>query len=461
MSVNDLIVFSIPIAVYFLILFFISYKLRLHGHTEDEDYFLAGRKIGKLQSIVSVVATETSVASIIVFPAAGYSSGWTVLWLASGYIIGRILVARFHLQRLYNTKSVSIYSEMASDSVIAHDFLGASYLLAKFISSGVRFFMGGFSLNQLFGGGILLWMAIIALIVGIYSLSGGLKAVVFTDQIQGYIILFMGIILISVIIHDFSRIPQSIFHNFPQFYDLRFSDFTNPSFSPAFFLGGMILSIGTHGADQDMLQRILAVKNLAEARRSLVVSGFGAFIVIFLYSSVGILLRYTGLELEAKSPLIGWISGYAGPFLSGLFAVLIVAAAMSTMDSAIHSTGAVWKVLFRSRRNGRGWSFLSLVILFLFGAGTIEIQNHYQDFLGLAMGSMNYVNGGLIGIVTVHALYPGRLRPAGIVLALILGFVSTLTATWIIEPKIGWSWVVLISASSGFFGAILPALFRR
>jgi hypothetical protein len=210
-----------------------------------------------------------------------------------------------------------------------------------------------------------------------------------------------------------------------------------------------------------MIQRILAVKNLSDAKRSRVLSGFGAFIVILLYTTVGILLRATGLELEAKSPLVGWVSGHAGPFLSGLFAVLIVAAAMSTLDSAIHSTGAVWKDLFRSSKTGRGWSFLSLIILLGFGMATIEIESHYRDFLGLAMGSMNYVNGGLIGIVTVHALFPGRLRPSGVALALVFGFVATVIATWAIEPAIGWSWVVMISASAGFIGAMVPLLYRH
>ncbi len=457
----DILAFSISPIVYFLGIFYVSYRLRSPGAMGDGDYFLAGRNLGVFTSLVSVVATETSVASIIVFPAMGYGSGFQVLWLAAGYILGRFIVSRYILKRLYNTKSVSIYSEMAEQSRLSHDSLGGAYLTAKFISSGVRFFMGGFALHQLFGGSTEHWMGVIAVVVGFYSLSGGLKAVVVTDQIQGYIIAFMGILFLIILPLEFSIVADSFVSSIPLLYDLSFEGGTNPSYSPAFFIGGTILSIGTHGADQDMIQRILAVRNFDSAKKSLFLSGIGAFIIIAIYSGVGILLRHTGLELDPRSPLVSYVADHAGPFLSGLFAVLLIAAAMSTMDSAIHSTGAVWKALFRSDRNGRLWSFLSLVLLFLAGLGFIEIQEHYSNFLGLAMGSMNYVNGGLIGIVLVHTLLPGKLGGSGIILALLSGLLTTVVATYVVDPAVAWSWIVVLSGSAGFLGAYLPSFLTR
>lgn len=477
----------------------------------DRDYFLANRSLNIFSSFVSVAATETSVATVLIFPQIGFRGGLELLWLPLGYIAGRAIVARFYLKDIYEQHSLSIYATVAS----AVRTLSSFYLLSKFISSGVRFFLACFALQTMFGGELLLWIAIMATVTGLYSLTGGLKAVVWTDQLQGMVILVSGIALALFLLSSGGEeIP------FPSGRDLINLDASigNSLFSPALFFGGLVLSIGTHGADQDMLQRVLATKSLTAARRSLLLSGLGAGVVIMLYLLIGYLLQYSEAgkagNLSAETPLIDWLKQNDLALLNGAFALLLLAAAMSTLDSAMHSTGAVWKAVVSAgkssnssnsasswRQRGRLYSFLSLLLLSLFAGLALILKEEAPDLLDLALGSMNYVNGGLIALFTLYIFAPApaspgpasdslsdstassdsvagdRSEPAGkgghpkradseqkskqkldaitILAAMISGAAVAIYANWLLEPRPAWPWITIASAAVALLAAIL------
>ncbi|HMQ11699.1 MAG TPA: hypothetical protein PKC21_02515 [Oligoflexia bacterium] len=439
--------FFAPLVIYFLILFSGFFFLKRTKNISDKSYFLADRSIGLLPSVLSVVATETSVATILIFPAVGMSSGYQLAWLGIGYIIGRWLVAYFYLQKLYEPHKLSIYQTICGDNVSAKKVLSGAYLLAKFVSSGVRFFMAGYALNQLFDIPVSTCLLIITLIVGLYSLLGGLQAVVFTDQIQAYIILLMGVFLCFHFIQSYSIENWLVGSSWIN----TQANHSNAMYFISLLIGGMIIPIGSHGADQDLNQRVLAVKSLSAAKKAMVLSGVGATVVIVLYLTVGILLKQAQINgLDAKSPLVSYMMTINNPLFLGCFAVLVFAAAMSTLDSAINSTGAIWKSVFASNLSGKYWSFLSLVCLFAFALLFIQINKHAKDFLSLAMGSMNYINGGLIGVLSLYVFLKRPVSTTMIIAALLGGFLSTVFANFYIKPALAWSWTIVLSSSLAF-----------
>ncbi|MCB1171759.1 MAG: hypothetical protein KDK25_15535, partial [Leptospiraceae bacterium] len=382
----------LPLIFYLIIVFAVPFFLKKEPIT-DESYFLAGRKLGVASSLLSVVATETSVATVLIFPAAGYAGRWNLLALCLGYIAGRILVARFYLKAIYEMTDTSIYKAVGADNG-SRGLLEIAYLLAKYISSGVRFFMGGLALAELFGGPVALWILLTAMVAGVYSLTGGLKAVVVTDQLQGMILFLMGMGFLVLLWPGLDYWHHTAGPAlFSWTFDLKDGAHTIP-----LFLGGLVVSIGSHGADQDLLQRVLAVRNLKLARRSLILSGPGATIVIMTFIAVGAFLFAADPNLGERGQLVTFVKQSANPVLSGLFAVLVAAASMSTLDSAIHSTGAVWKSLLQSKKSGRWFSLISLVALTLSALSFTYFAQKADNLLALALGSMNYVNGGLIGI---------------------------------------------------------------
>lgn len=444
--------FYLPVGLYFFALLYFSFFKNQLAHQQDENYYLANHNISPISAIFSVMATETSVATIMVFPAIGMSSHFSLMWLCLGYLTGRSLIAFYYLPKLYNQNSLSIYENITHNAPNAKNLLSGAYLVAKFISSGVRFFMAGFALNQLFGGSIFIWCCSTAVLVGLYSLRGGLKAVVQTDQIQAYIILFMGALLCFLLYPSEGLGSLDIqWINTQMRYD-------NALFFPAMFLGGIVVSIGSHGADQDLLQRVLATPSLKKAQRAMILSGVAATGVIFLYLCVGVFLGHRQMTLDAKSPLVSYISQLNQPFVLGLFAVLIFSAAMSTLDSAINSTALVWKSLFKQKKSNLFYSSLSLFCLLGFALSFILFQKFSESFLSLAMGSMNYVNGALIGILSLYILDSKKITYPGIASAFVFGFLSTYICTWSINPSLAWTWTIIVSSSVAFSTAYLSFL---
>jgi len=440
------ILFVLPALLYLGTVIAVTATVR--SKSDDAEYFFAAKRLGTFQAFLSVVSSETSVATIIIFPAAGLKDGYILVWLLMGYILGRTLVAMYYLRALYQSSRLTIYQTMSAH----HRILESAYLLAKYISGGVRYFIGGYALHQLLGGPIFFWLAAVACCVAAYSLTGGLRAVVVMDQVQSILIVGTGLFLCVYLGANISLDTLQ----FPPCFDAAPAHYT---FSPVLLIAGAVLSIGSHGADQDLLLRILATKSFSDARRSMILSGFGAAILISLYLTVGYLLRYGGIEgLNPKSPLVDFVMRGNLPLLKGVLFVLLAAAAMSSLDSTIHSTGAIWKSLMASTRPGRVWSACSLAIMFAFGLLFMSLRERHPDFLSLCMGSMNYVNGGLIGIFTVFTFFPRRLTGPGVVLGLAAGFTVTALAEWGFTQPIPWTYTVLMASSAAFAAALLPGL---
>ena len=434
----DNVLFLTPIFLYLGSI--VAVVIFVHSKAEDKEYFFAGRTIGSFQAVLSVVATETSVATTVIFPAAGLAGGYVLIWMLLGYITGRTIVALFYLRALYDSNRLTIYQTMSG----SHRFLESTYLLAKYISGGARYFIAGFALQQILGGHAIVWILAVAACGGAYSLMYLLRAVVIMDQIQSVLIVGTGVFLCFFLAYTLPTANMTA----PAFYDLNPANYT---FSPILFIAGTVLSIGSHGADQDLLLRILATKSFPKARRSLILSGFAAAFLITIYLTIGYLLRNASVSsLDPKSPLADFVIKANLPLLRGIFLVLLSAAAMSSLDSTIHATGAIWKSLTRSQLPGRYWSAFSLGVMICFAVFFMRISEHYKDFLALCMGSMNYVNGGLIAIATVFTFFRDRITPAGVMGALIAGFANTSVCEWAFAKPVPWTYTLLISVSLAF-----------
>lgn len=433
----DQVLFLAPFLCYVGVVALITVCVR--SQADDANYFFANKRLSGLQALLSVISSETSVATTVVFPAAGLKSGYVLVWLLLGYIAGRSIVALFYLRTLYESSRLTIYQTMSAN----HRILEGAYLLAKYISGGARYFVGGYALHQILGGPVALWIVVVAGCVAAYSLTGGLRAVVVMDQVQSVLIVGTGVILCAFL---YFRIPAGAAH-WPPFIDPNPANYT---FSPALFLGGAVLSIGSHGADQDLLLRILSTRTFRAAQRSLILSGIGAACLIGLYLSIGYLLQYVSADLDPKSPLADFVMRSPWALLKGVFLVLLAAAAMSSLDSTIHSTGAVWKSLMNSTKPGRYWSAFSLFIMIAFALLFLAEKDRHPDFLSLCMGSMNYVNGGLIGIFTVFTFWPKRMTGHGVVLGLAAGFITTAVCEWAFGKPLPWTYTVLLASGLSF-----------
>ena len=138
-------IFLTPLGLYVAVV--VAITLTMRSKPEDSEYFFAGKRLNSVQALLSVISSETSVATTVVFPAAGMAGGYVLIWLLLGYIVGRTIVAAFYLRKLYASSRLTIYRTMSAQ----HRVLESAYLLAKYISGGVRFFIGAYALHQILG----------------------------------------------------------------------------------------------------------------------------------------------------------------------------------------------------------------------------------------------------------------------------------------------------------------------
>lgn len=328
--------------------------LRISGRQRSAtDYFVSERGLSWWAVCFSVVATETSTLTVISVPGVAYLGAYGFVELGVGYIIGRTIVA-FVMLPLY----------MRGDLVSAYQYLGlrfghkvqslasATFLVTRLLAEGVRLFAGAIPIALLLGamGVHASYLEIILVLTGVtvaYTYAGGIRAVVWTDAIQ--MMLYVGGAILSIAIlfghTSLASLHQAFAADKFQVFDFSAPILTSPyAFITAIF-GGAVFTMASHGADQLMVQRILACRSLADGRKAMIGSAIFVTIQFGLFSLVGTLLWIhlggrTPAQLGLATPddlFPRFIIHDLPPGVSGLLIAGILGATMGSLSSAMNS----------------------------------------------------------------------------------------------------------------------------
>src|SRR6202453_3298943 len=150
-----------------------------------KNYFLADRKIPWWAIALSIVASETSTLTIISVPGLAYTGDWGFLQIVLGYLVGRIVICILFLPRYFRGELVSVYE------LIGHRFGPRLHKLTAFLflflraaAEGVRVFAVSIVVGIAIGTSDVVSIAIICALTLIYTLEGGMAAVIWTDVVQ-------------------------------------------------------------------------------------------------------------------------------------------------------------------------------------------------------------------------------------------------------------------------------------
>ncbi len=335
------------IAVYLLgITAFGSWFARFQKTTRD--YFLTGRSVPWWAICFTIVATETSTLSFIGVPADAYAGNMTFLQLAIGYIVGRLLVSVLFIPAYFRGDLFTSYE------LLQRRFGAPVKNVAAIIFLATRTFADGF---RLFATALV--MAVVTqvpvtwtvLILGaamiVYTVRGGVAAVIWTDVIQmfiyvaGALIVFFG--LLDRIPGGWAEVTTVGAAHF-QVFDFS----TDPTRVYTFWaglFGGVALTLATHGTDQFLVQRLLSARSAKQASAGLVLSGVIVFAQFTLFLIIGVMLYtyYQGTPLpralgrnDEILPLFVVTSLPHG--VSGFIVAAIIAAALSPSINSMAST---------------------------------------------------------------------------------------------------------------------------
>ncbi|HIY43066.1 MAG TPA: sodium:solute symporter [Candidatus Nocardiopsis merdipullorum] len=446
--------------------------LRLSGKQHNlKDYFIGNRQLPWWAVCLSVVATETSALTVISIPGVAYLGDVTFLQVAVGYLIGRVVVAFVLLPRYYRGEMTTAYAYLGLRFGRGmQSTASVTFLFTRLLADGVRLFAAAIPMKIVldsFGleASYFVIVAIMGVITVLYTLIGGIRAVVWVDVLQMGLYAIGGVVALAVVMNsiDVNFLAVAAAEGKTRFLDLTSNPISEPYAALTALLGGALLSTASHGADQIIVQRLLACRNVRDAQKAVIASGVVVFLQFALFLTVGLALYsyFDGASIDrlglANSdelfPMFvveGIPAGLAGLILAG-----IMAAAMSTLSSSLSAlSSSTMADLYEkfSRRHLDDAQALRLSRLFTLGWGLMFIiaaamftgtDNPVVE-LGLSVASITY--GGLLGAFFL-GLWVRRARQLDATVAFGVA-VATMASLFLFAPElIGFTWYTAIGTT--------------
>ncbi|MBV9888140.1 MAG: sodium:solute symporter [Acidobacteria bacterium] len=343
------------------------------GSQDAKDYFLGGRTAPWWALAFSIVATETSTLTIIGTPAISYAGNMTFLQLVFGYLIGRILIVVLLLPGYFRGEFFTAYALIekrfgAKTRAVA----ATTFLVTRAIAEGVRVAAIALVVSVVLGTSEKLAVMVVIALTIIYTLEGGMKAVIWTDVAQFLLYLAGSGVTLWLLLHrvpggwgEVTQVAAAAGHKL-QVLDFSFHWATKYTFWSG-VIGGAFLTMASHGTDQTIVQRLLAARNQRDAGRALVASGVIVIVQFTVFLLIGVLLfvfaQHTpllapGERVDRILPL--YLVREMPVGLAGLLLASIIAVAMSNASGSLNSLAAS-SILDFSRLRGRATDTASFV----------------------------------------------------------------------------------------------------
>jgi SSS family solute:Na+ symporter len=474
---------------------------------DAKDYFVAGRAIPWWAILFSVVATETSALTFISIPGLAYLTDLSFLQITLGYLAGRIVIAYTLLPRYFEGELVTAYALLERRfGVIARRFASITFMVTRAFGDSVRIFATAIPIALIIGPMVpeeyagRLSILILGVFTVIYTYHGGMRAVVWTDVLQTGVYLAGGVAALYLIGAGVEGGWGAIMSRAGEAGKLRVFDsgircdvavigcapvFNRAHTIIAGLLGGGFLAMASHGADQLIVQRLLASSTLKDARKALIGSGIAIIFqfTLFLFIGIGLWAFYNGQPFKTSDEIFPkFIIEVMPSGLTGLVIAAILAAAMSTVSGSLNSLSAATthdiyapitgrtdeQSMFRA---GKLFTLIWAVIL-LGGAMLYRVQGTPVVVIALSIASFTY--GGLLGTfflgilwrraiqrdavlglavgitVMTFIVFAGRLIP-------LIGDLGIYRLRLSLVAQIAWPWYVLIGTTITIVTGILSS----
>lgn len=435
------------------------------GQASEADYYVGDRRLPWWALATSTLATQSSANSFIGIPAfvalvPGGGLTWLQYELALPLATLAIMLIFVPVFRGLGLVSIYEYLELRFDRP-TRLLLSAVFLVSRALATGVAVYAAAVVV-QVCTGLPLLWCV---LVTGgftvVYDMMGGIQAVVWTDVLQ-MLILVAGLLLCIALALDQTGGATAALQAIDP---VRLAavqwgtGLGDGARAPlwGFVIGGFVLYVAYYGVDQSQVQRQLSAASVGQAQRLLGASALARFPLTLLYAGLGLALCAVYLqsaELRAAVPaqrldylVPRFIEQFLPPGVRGLLVAAILAAAMSSIDSALNSLSAstmhdfvlprvhASRHLVAARLVTLGWGVA--ITLFALAAG--ELASSVIEAINL-VGAVFY--GPLLaafgcGILDRRAT--GRAVRAGVAAGLALNLLLLAT----LGPKLFWMWLNL------------------
>lgn len=440
------------LALYLALMLAVGIHFARRGATTD-DFFLAGRKIPWWAAGLSVFGTQLSAITFMAIPATAYGSDWR-RFVGSVMLLPVMVLVIYCFLPLFRRLDVTTAYEYleARFSVAVRVLASAVFILFQLGRMGIVLLLPAIALSAVTAMDPYLCIALMGGLATIYTVMGGISAVIWTDVLQVFVLIGGAFLCLVVTIQDVGGLGAMIesaraadkFHIF----DWRWSG--SDMVAWVLMVGFLFTNLVPYTSDQTVIQRYLTTPDEKQAAKGLWLNLIITIPTGLLFYGLGTALYvyYTAHPVEhalvpaAADQLVPWFvvthlpSGVSGMVVAGIFA-----AAMSSLDSSMNSISAalVNDFVYRFPAKDRRLDPLSLarrltLALGVIGTATAMVLATYEikylfDFFQKVLGLFG---GGLAGVFLL-AVFTRRCNATGALAGLVSGAALTIAVAFLTD----------------------------
>lgn len=448
-----------------------------------EDFSLGSRSIPWWAVLASIIAAETSAATFLGTPAEGFKTrGYFYGQLAIGTVLARIVIAFTFIKPYYDYRVQSVYEFLTVRfGTKTKNMASGIFLFTRVLGIGVRLYLGGAIMvviwRYLFPSlpvnlNTYVWGIIfVTAITTVYTAVGGIKAVVWTDVIQAVLMFSSVIFAIFLLIRSIPGGFETVKSNLGGLDNVKLFQTGWDSHLPfgaalkamleepytifAAFIGSTLLTMATHGTDQDMVQRMLTAPNYRKSQLSLILSGVmdlpiaGAFLTVGILLSVyysvvpGAVLPAADNEIFGDYIVHQMPVVFRGLIIAGVFATMMGSTSAALNALATSFTKDFYLPYIRPDASDRQSIRAARIATAVFGvlmvlvatmAANAVLKDAKLTIIPIAIGILGYTYGALVGIFLLGMLTRTRGADGVNVIAMIAGITSVLVLCKVTIP---------------------------
>jgi len=434
-----------------------------------EDYFVGGRAFSGWVIGLSMLGTIVSSATFLALPAAAFILDWRQLTVNLVVPFIAVLAVILFIPFFRRGKLTSAFEYLGERYGVVPRLYGTvSFIIMQLIRMAQILFLVSLVIQFLTGAPIVLVIILTGLFIGVYTILGGIEAVIWTDVVQAIILLIGGVLCIVWVTIDLPGGIAQVFeigmaNNKFSLGEMRF-DLDERTFYTVAILG-IINWLGIYAGDQNIVQRYASARSTREARKATLIYSAIALPMwtLFFFIGTSLFVYYLTFPnpvvatLEADQVLPFFILSEIPPVISGIIVSAVIAAVMSTMDSGINAISTVSVIdlmkpwLAKNRLDSYYLKSAHLIatvvtVLVIIGAITFsQIDKESMNDISLIVTS---VFGGCLMGLFIMGFFTHRIDGFSATIALVmavifniylgLGLLGVLPKSWILPVHSYW-----------------------
>ena len=422
------------------VLFILIFGSSFAKKNKSEGNFFVGRgKIPAWAIGMSILATLISSITFIAYPGEGFAHNW--IRLVQGLMVPVVLLAIvWFIVPLYrHAIKISAYEYFEKRfGYFARLYSSLAFLFAHFSKMGTVFFLLALVISQMLGISTYTLIWILGITVVIYTMLGGIEAVIWLDVIQGFVLIGGGLIILAILLFVTPGGPSAVISTAYKGGKIGFGpydmDLTHLTFI-VMALNGIFYALQKYGTDQTIVQRYLVAKSDKDGIKASLIGIFLSVPVWGLFMFIGTALwsfyQITHIPLPAgmrpDAILPHFVMTQLPTGVVGIIIAAVTAAALSSLDSDLNSLSAIvvedYYRRFRPNSTDKQRLYAGKITIVFGGLAAVLVASLYvaagkETVLGIIFTLYAIFSGGIVGLFLL-GLFAKRANKKGVYIGIV------------------------------------------